>query len=214
MISSREASARPRPVERFRPTSGAIVGYAGLVVAAVVLGYVSFSVHTLTGLRVGLAMVLVGLVIWVTQLRPRAVAYEQTLLLKNAVRDVDVPLVLVDDVTVRQTLNVWVGEARYVCIGIGRSSRSMVKGRRRSAAAVLGLERLQEYAEHADRPGLDQSAVRYETWVVRRIEELAEHARRDADRAAPAPTVRRRVAWPETVALVVTALAFAVTLVV
>jgi hypothetical protein len=52
----------------------------------------------------------------------------------------------------------------------------------------------------------------YETFVVRRIEELSDAAKKEADANAPKPAVRRTLAWPEVTLLVVSALAFVVTL--
>ena len=120
-----------QPLERFKATSGQAVGWGGLIFAAVIVGYVVLAHHTLTGLRVALGMVLFALVVWMTQLRWRATLYPDGVVLRNGARDAVLPLVLVDAVTVRQTLNVWAGERRYVCVGIGRSARSMVKEGRR-----------------------------------------------------------------------------------
>jgi hypothetical protein len=211
MDASRADATGAEPVERFKPTSGMLVGYAGLAVVVAFLVYVVVSVHTVTGLRLGLALAFVAVVTWVTQLRPRATAYPDFLRLKNALRDTDVPLALIEDVTVRNTLNVWVGDARYICIGIGKKPKSMIRGRKRSAGAVLGASRLRQYAEQADRTAPDQSAMHYETFVVTRIEELVDAAKRE-QRGKPQGTVRKTVVWPEMVALVVLGLAFVVSL--
>jgi hypothetical protein len=199
------------PVEHFKPTTGLVVGYAGLVVLVGFLVYVILDVHTVTGLRLGLACALGAVVTWVTQLRPRAAAYPDFLRLKNALVDTDIPYTLIDDVTVRHTLNVWVGDERYVCIGIGKGSRGMLKRRERSAGAVLGASRLRQYAESADRTQPDQTATHYETFVVTRIVDLVDAAKRER-RGQPAGAVRRTLAWPETVALLGLAAAFLVSL--
>jgi hypothetical protein len=205
-----------RAVERFQPTSGVFVGRAGLLLCAVAIGYVALSVHTVTGLRVGLAVAFFGILVWMTQLRSRATVYPDRLLLRNSVRDAVLPLALIDEVSVRQTLNVWVGDRRYVCVGIGSSLRSMFKESRRSrdGSSLLGAGRWREFAERAERAAPDQSAMSYETFVVTRIEELVEQAKKAAARAGGtvdvAPT--QPFAWPEIVALTVTGVAFVVSL--
>lgn len=221
MTPSPEHPSSDRPVERFKPTSGQFVGYAGLLFVAVGVGYVLLRVHTVVGLRVALGLLLFGLVVWVTQLRSRATAYDDRLVLKNGVRDAVIPLVLVDEVSVRQTLNVWVGERRYICIGIGRSMRGLVKERRNRGRSdsLLGTGRWRQFAERAERAAPDQTAMAYETFVVTRIEELVDRARRDAAgdftaRAGGQRKVEQPVAWPEVVALVVVGVGFLVSLLV
>ena len=199
-----------QPVERFKATSGFFAGYTGLVFAVVTVGYVLLSVHTVTGLRVALGMTLFGLVTWVTQLRSRATAYPDHLLLKNSVRDVVIPLTLIDKVSVRQTLNVWVGERRYVCIGIGTSVRSIFKNRKHNAAPPLGMSRMREFSEMAERAAPDQTAMAYEAFVVTRVDELVDAAKKKVDGEAGTAKDHYVYAWPEITALVVTAVAFVV----
>jgi hypothetical protein len=210
MNGSSEATASAPPVERFKPTNGFIVGYVSLAFVAVVLAYSVISVHTLTGFRVAVAMVFVGTVIWATQLRPRAALYTRVLVLRNSIQDTWVPLELVEDVDIGAFLSVWAGEKRYVCIGIGRGRRP--RRRRADNSSLLGKSRWREFADMADKSAPDQSAMAYETFVVRRIEELSDAAKKEADANAPKPAVRRTLAWPETVLLVVSALAFVVLL--
>lgn len=211
MTSSRE-TAKVEPVESFKPTSGMATGYVGLGLSLAALGYVIVSLHTLTGLRIGLGVALLAVVIWVTQLRPRATAYPETLRLRNSLRDVDIPLASVQEVSVRATLNVWVADKRYVCIGIGRSTRHMLKRSKPGGGAMLGMARLREYGEQADRPGLDQSDMRYDTFVVTRIEELVEQAKKDRRGLSAQGSVRRTLAWPEIAALTVLGVCFVVSI--
>jgi hypothetical protein len=204
------------PVERFKPTTGFIVGYFSLAFVALVLVFVVFSVHTTTGLRVGVAMVFAAALIWATQIRPRAAAYADRVVLKNSFQDTTVPLLLVDDVSVGTTLNVWAGEKRYVCIGIGESRISQRK-KTIGQPSLLGSSRAHEFSERADRAAPDQVATTYAAFVVRRIEELAEQAKRRASaagpgEAAPTPVVTQAYAVAEIAALAVSALAFVVTL--
>lgn len=201
---------RDQPVERFKATSGFFAGYAGLAFAVFTVGYVLLNVHTVTGLRVALGMTLFALVTWVTQLRSRATAYPDHLLLKNSVRDVVIPLTLIDKVTVRQTLNVWVGETRHVCIGIGTPVRSIFKNRKNSQGSPLGMGRMREFSEMAERAAPDQTAMAYEAFVVTRIDELVETAKKKSQGEAGAAKDHHVYAWPEIGALVVTGVAFVV----
>jgi hypothetical protein len=210
------SSAETQPVERFKPTSGQIVGYVGLALAVFTVGYVAVDVHTVTGLRVGLGAVFFAVVIWVTQLRPRVTAYPRHVVLRNAVRDTHVPLGAVDEVSMGQVLSLWVGDARYSCIGIGQSMRADVKARKRSSLdGSVGTSRWSELAQKAERANIDERAMTYQTFVVTRLEELVEAAKREHAREDSEPgTPRHVVAWPEVTVLAVSGLAFAVSLLV
>ncbi len=209
MAAARGDTTNAAPVERFKPTSGLFPGVVGLLFVAVGIGYVALEVHTVTGLRIGLGLAFLGLLVWVTQLRSRATAYPDTLILKNSLVDTSVPLCLVEEVSASRTLNVWVGDRRYVCIGIGQPMRTMLKGERRNTQGI-GMRGLQDYAESANRPAPDQSATAYEDFVVTRVEELAEQAKKSAAGVATDLRVQRSYAWPEIVGLVLTGSAFLV----
>ena len=214
MPGSDDATATA-PVERFKPTSGALHGYGGLAVSAFGIGYVALAEQTLTGLRVGLALATFAVVVWISQLRPRATLYPESLLMKNSLVDVRIPLRLVEDVVVTRTLNVWANGRRHVCIGIGKPMRSIFQGSRSSksaAAGMFGAGRLHDYAEQGDRGRSDQTATGYETFVVRRIQEQADEARSTS--ALGPEKVRHLPAWPEIAALALTASAFVVSLLV
>jgi hypothetical protein len=206
-----------RVLERFKPTTGVFIGIAGLLVAAFALGYVLINVHSVVGLRVGLAAVFGAVVIWVSQLRPRVTAYTKDLHLKGSVRDARVPYVLIDEVTMAQTLNVWVGEQRFVCIGIGKSLGSDIRQRAKKErhGSLLGASRTREFSEKAEVAAPDQTAMSYHTFVVTRIEELVDQAKRELRRSGGSTEgeeVRRPYAVPEIVALAVTGLVFVASL--
>ena len=164
----------------FRPTSGSVIGVLGLGAAALVIVLVAVTERSLVGVRVAIVAALVALVVWMVLLRPRVRAYADKLVLHNMASDTSIPLARVDGVAVRQTLNVWVGERRYVCPGIGQSTRTMLAALSRTKSARTGEQN-------------------YATFVESTIEELARGARRDA-RGEPLP-VRRRWAVPELAAL-------------
>ena len=67
-----------QPVERFKPTGGQFWGTSAWSPRRLRVGYVVLDVHTVTGLQFALGAVFFGVVVWVTQLRPRATAYPTT----------------------------------------------------------------------------------------------------------------------------------------
>jgi hypothetical protein len=202
----------PEPVQEFRPTHGTATGVLGLVVAAVVAGAALVTEPGLTGVQVMLGCLLVAVLIWVVLLRPRAAAYDETLVLRNPFSDLHLPLARIDAVVVRHTLNVWIGTERYSCAGIGRTSRQLLNTRSRGPMAVLGIEQTD------DRMGFGQigeigSSADYATFVEGRIVDLARSARRDRADVVP-PPVRRVWARREIAAVAVAGIAFAVSLLV
>ena len=127
------------------------------------------------------------------------------------------PYVLIDEVTMAQTLNVWVGERRFVCIGIGKSLGSDIRQRAKKErqGSLLGASRSREFSEKAEVAAPDQTAMSYHTFVVTRIEELVDQAKRELRRRGGSTEgleVTRPYAVPEIVALAVTGLAFVVSL--
>jgi hypothetical protein len=179
MTAAHDEPGGAEPVEKFVPTSGRVVGYLSLAIIAGLLVYLALDVQTTLGLRLGTGLLFAGVLVWVTQLRPRATAYPEVLELRNSLRDATVPLVLIDTVTVRRMLNVWVGEERFVCIGIGTPLRKMVKAKgSRGPSSLLGWDRLEAYTEQATPLRPDQTAMSYQDFVETRIVGLVEDARR------------------------------------
>lgn len=220
MDAARGGSGEPdvdRPVERFRPTTGGFVGWTGIALALAAIGFVVLVEHSLTGVRLGLGAAFGAVLVWATQLRPRATAYPRHLRLHGSVRDVDIPYLLVNQVSMGQTLNVWVGRRRYVCVGIGRSIGTEMRQRVRSrgdGAGGLGGNRSYEFVGRAETTFVDDAGTRYDGFVLDRINDLVAAARAEQERTGSEPglEVRRRVAVPEVVALTVTGVAFAASL--
>jgi hypothetical protein len=199
-------------VQRFKATTGHAIGYVGLAVCALVVVDVLTSERHVAGVRVALGAVVVAVLIWLALFRPRATAYAETLVLRGMVSDTTLPLAGIDAAVVRHVLNVWVGDDRYTCSSIGRSTRSMVKRRRSPGAmSVLGLHQVDDQMGAVGQSGDIGGSGDYATFVESRIEDLAKSARRDG---VHAPPVRRRWAWPEIAALTVTGLAFVLSFVV
>jgi hypothetical protein len=206
------SSEPSKPVQVFRPTSGTVIGWIGVAVAAVAAALTAATEPNVTGVRAVLGTALLALVIWVVLLRPRAAAYSETLVLRNQLSDVHLPLARIDSVVVRQTLNVWVGDERYVCAGIGRSTRNLLNTRGRGTMAVIGVDQTNPRAGVAPE-GEPAGTVDYATFVETRITDLARSARRDLRDRVP-PPVRRVWARRELVALAALGVAFVVSLLV
>jgi hypothetical protein len=211
-----ESAVAPRPLERFKPTSGLFSGYAGMALAVFAFAYCVLFVHSMVGFRVALGAVFAGVVVWVTQLRPRVTAYPDELLLRGSLKDVRIPYLAIEEVTITQMMNVFAAGKRYVCIGIGKGIVSDVRQRAKQERAASRDKggRWREFSEKAERASLDERAMSYHTFVTTRIEELVDEARRNAKRRGDetVPPVRTTWARPELAALVVTALAFVVSL--
>lgn len=202
-------AGRSRPVERFTPTNGLAAGWCGLVLAAAVIVYAALTEHSTLGLRLALGAALAGVLVWVTQLRPRVTALPDALLMHGSISDVTIPYVLVDEVTMGQTLNVWAGGRRYVCVGIGRSLGYDVrqKFRAQRSGGLLGENRAAGFGAEATR----LTGPTYQSFVLSRILDLVAQARRGGAPSSE-PEVRKVYAVPELVGLAVTAAAFLVSL--
>jgi hypothetical protein len=188
------------PVERFRPTSGRLLGVIGLVLAAAVVaaGLLDSDGDPPVPLIAG--AVAFGVLIWSAMLRPRVWATESDLVMRNMFDTVRIPLAAIETVAVRQVLAVGAGDARYVSPAIGQSWRSTVK------------------AGRAARKPAD-AAESYPGFVEDRIRHLAQDAqarlgirRYSAEQAALANAVRRQPAWVELGVLVLAGLVFVVSL--
>jgi hypothetical protein len=191
------------PVERFKPTSGAVVGWCGLALAAGTVLWVIFNQHSRSGLRLGLIAVFGALVIWVTQFRPRATAYPGWLAMFGSLRDTFVPYVAIDELTMGQTLNVWVRGKRYVCIGIGKSLGMEMRQRARGqgSESLTGGRNYGFSGQPGTGPG-DQR-LSYQAFVLSRLDDLIAHARKNRPPDGEKPEVRQEYAVREIVGLAV-----------
>lgn len=177
--------AADRPIA-FRATPTMIVGILGILLIA---GLCSFPIVdgpadarvTATG-----ALLLFGAIAWTTLIRPAMVYRTDSLLLRNVLYDVEIPWALVDDIEVRQVAVVYAGETKYLCAGLSKARRHLVRGQKEGAA--------QSPADQAAELG-NQRAVA---------------ARRDAVGPPPAASeIERRWAWPDLTVMGLGALLFA-----
>jgi hypothetical protein len=204
--------AKGEAIERFRPTTGAAVGWSGLGMIALVVAYCLVEVHTVVGLRVVLGCLLGAVVLWVTQFRPRVTAYDRGLLLVGSIRDTLVPYPAVDDVRLGQTLVVRSGGRRFTCVGIGQSLGADMRRRLRATGHGNTLDLNRSYVFAGQHSGVDQDepGMSYHEFVMIRINELLVAHPRSTEETRPA--VERAYAVPEIAALLVTAAAFVVSL--
>ena len=214
MRSGRQEAGSDGPVELYHATSGRFVGSLSIAVIAGIVVYVVAAEHSVAGLRLGTGALFFGVLVWLTQLRPCAMASPDVLRLQNSVRDVDVPLALVDDVHMGRMLSVWVGSDRFVCVGIGAPLRTMVRRKGPGGSSLLGWDRLGQDSRNARPPRPPESEMSYPAYVESRIVTLAEEARRRAGTSSrPGEQHPRKLwAWPGITALAVTGAAFVVSL--
>jgi hypothetical protein len=213
MDRSPESLEEQQPLERFKPTTGGFVGWSGLALALGTVLYAVVNEHSLFGVRLGLAGLFGAVVVWVTQLRPRVTAYRRTLLMRGCLRDTWVPYVLVDDIVMAQTLNVYVGRKRYVCVGIGKSIGYDMRQRVRSQSGnTLFGSRAYQFTGRPEVGGAERKSS-YQTFVLDRITDLVAASKARGQQEGEQPRVRQRYAVPELVGLVVSGLAFLLSLV-
>jgi hypothetical protein len=179
-----------KDIEYFKPTSGRLLGSLGLVLVFGLIGLLVADGLQGSEVVVVLGFACLGVVIWVALLRPRVGLSGEELLLRNPVSDVLIPLVAIESVVLRQVLAVRVGERRYMSAALGRTLRTL--------RTTTGIN--------------PQPAHNYCDFAEERIRQRMEDARalsgitlRSVEQLALAAGVRRSWAWPELVALVVTA---------
>ena len=196
--------------ETFAPASGRVTGALGLVVVAALVVIDLVQPNSIPLPVVAGALVL-GVLMWATMLRPqvsvRIAADAGTLVLRNAVTTVLVPLAAIEDLSVRQVLAVRTARRRYVGAGVGRSVRQALHSgptntKQQAMRPTLGP------SFGGDMPSQVEPGMVYADWVELRLRDLAQEDRdRRRIRAyseqadALADQVVRRWALPELVAL-------------
>ena len=189
------------PVEKFRPTSGRILGGIGLAGVAFVLGLAVLDPGSVPA-PVAWGFACFGALVWAAMLRPRVMATPETLVLRNMLSTFRIPFAAVEQIAVRQVLAVRAGDKRYVSPAVGRSWRQSIRsGRAEPATPVVATEN-------------------YPTFVENRLHQLAEDARARAgvsmlsdEQLALAAGVRRDWSWPVVALVAVTFGGFVVSVV-
>ncbi|WP_232680974.1 hypothetical protein [Nocardioides sp. R-C-SC26] len=205
------------PDLHFRSASGLVYGYLAVGLIVVVVGLVLADGAPPAWLIAFAALALTAT--WAVLLRPRVSVLDRaTLVLRMPLSEVRMPLAAVDDLVVRQWLVVRVGERRFSCAAIGRTSRQLRRDARRGDRAT-GLGADAALAQRVVPQVASQDGL-----VADRLVSLVESARAQVGvRGAPRQTpevesrleaaraaVERAPAWPEIVALAVSSLALLV----
>ena len=188
---------RTRP-ETFR-SSGALVFGGITVVGALALAVVA-AVHPRAGAPgwVPAALVLLGVVVYIAQVRPAVVLEESELVLRNMLESVRVPWPAVQDVRVRQFLSVQVGEREFNCAAVGRSRRQVRRDNRMIVAANPAEASFGRFVE---------TKIRNRAADARAQQGIADAS---PEQIALADGVHRVRAWPEIAVLVGTLLTLVV----
>jgi hypothetical protein len=215
-----EAAGGPADeMERFRPTSGRIAGgLAVLLAAAVVVVSLLRPGDVTAPVTAGAAFG--GVLAWAALLRPRVSASDSTLFLTNMLETVEIPLAAVDELVVRQVTVVRAGERTFRSPALGRKLRKVLGVGRPRQLFMPGLaEATADELGPAGEAVTHATHVDYADHVESRLRVLVEEARTRAgvrrysdESLALAAGVRRRPAWPEIGALVVTGVVFVLTL--
>lgn len=202
-VVSRESAL----VERFKPTVGRWWGLFGLaMVAFIVVALVSSGTDP-ASLAVALGACLIGWATFAALVRPTVHAYEDHLLLRNALTDLRLPWRKITDVDVKQTLCIYIGAEKYHGIAIGKSARYLMRGEKR-ARSLTTSKAQEDFASRPTMEGSDVTGIHYADYVVIRIDSLS---KQQGERGLE--SVERTWAWP-TVAVGVALLAAFVVMVV
>ncbi len=120
-------------VERFRPTSGRVMGSAAvsLVVVVVVIGLLPGDQGIAPYVAWG--ALFAGVLAWAAMLRPRLWATTSHLVMRNMLSTISIPLAAIEQVAVRQVCAVRAGDRRFVSPAVGRSIRELRRDRDRRA---------------------------------------------------------------------------------
>ena len=193
-------------VERFKPTSGQVLGWIGLTLVAlvVVIGLVDRT-HGFPPPVVAGALVL-GVLDWAAMLKPRVLVVGRWLVLRNMLETTRIPLAAVEEIAVQQVLAVRVGERRFVSPAVGRSLRQALKTRGGPAPTAAAVEARDATASY---PDFVEERIRHLADEARTLEGVARYS---AEQDALGAQVRREPALLEIGLLVLTTVAFVVTL--
>ncbi len=113
----------------FHSTSGQMTGISGLTLAVGGLIWVLSAVHTVVGVRLGVAFALFGVLSYAFMLRPKVHVTSGVLHLVNPFETTAIPLALINRVSVRSATHVHVDQKRYIGVAVGRKTREMARPR-------------------------------------------------------------------------------------
>lgn len=134
--------------------------------------------------------VLFGALLWAILLRPALVLHDDTVELRNILRDRWIPYALITDVKIDQMTVVHTEDAKFIGAGFGRSRRNIRRDGAGGGTAGLDLNGRFESGFAADPPDERRSIG----WLVQdKVQRRADHAR--ALGLEPGP-VRAAWSWP------------------
>lgn len=193
-------------VERFHATTGRVTGWMTVVLAALVsVGGLAYLDEGFPDWLVATAF-LVGVLGWSAMLRPALWVRDGILVMRNMLETVEIRLVAIEELAVRQVLAVRAADRRWISTAIGRSLRkTMTSGRRPPPMP----------------DGKAATTVKYVDYVDERLHKIVEDARDAAgirpgspEQLALPDAVRREWSWVPIVLIAVATVALVVTLVV
>jgi hypothetical protein len=199
--------------EWFQPTSGRFVGTTGVVVAAAVLVLIALDNHDEDTISYAAGVALAAIGCWVLLLRPRVGLTADTLVIRQALRTVHLPLAAIEKLAVSQVLAVWVEGRRFVSPAIGKPLRRVVREARPGGTpgrlqAELEAGRSMPYVDFVEERIRQQRVD-----AIRTRDAAARRAGAEAAGETPA-TVRVDPAWAEIVGLGVACVVLLVSLLV
>jgi hypothetical protein len=194
-----------RPLERF-PCSSRVLGLVTLAAMAVVVVLVLLDGSSLTHVAIIAGIVLFGIGVWLTMVRPAVDLHKDHVLVRNALTDIAVPWHLVKSVEVRQVLVIRTDERAVHGIAVGRSARQQLRRGRGGPGpgplAAAGRDALGQQDTFRDQHGL---RIDYADAVALRIENLAPANRRQSERLT---TVDKRWRLAELLVVIGVAITF------
>jgi hypothetical protein len=198
-VSNAAVDAAGAEVERFTGPGGRLFGWAGVVLAVVMVGYIVADdpVGDAKGLCVAFCLAALS---WVVLIRPMVSSNANGVVLRNMLRDTFVPWSKIERCRVVQTLQIATEEDHFYGLGVGRSTRTMVRrdyGRSslmvRGGGLLLGgtgsklLDRPPPKTDDHAAKGKIHEGVAYQDYVETRIVDRARQAKPD--------TLQPIVAW-------------------
>ena len=169
-----EPLPRGERIEKFEPTSGRWLGWVAVAVA----GLLALDVIR-DGIggedAVSLAVLLLSAtIVYMVMVRPRVVAYENVLTVKNIISDTDLPWSRIESVTRRQTLCIKTDERAVNCVAAPQAAARVLKSGDKEFEFVNGIP--------------------YQQYVVLKAASFVSQRSSEVPRRAP---IVRRWAWPE-----------------
>ncbi len=199
--------------EWFQPTSGRFVGTTGVVVAVAVLVLILVDAHDEHTVSYAAGAALAAVACWALLLRPRVGLTQDTLVVRQVLRTVHLPLAAIDRLAVSQVLAVSAGGRRFVSPALGKPLRRVVREARPGGAPSrhddLPSGRSMPYVDFVEERIRQQRAE-----LIRGRQAAAARAGDDPAGGEATPGVRVEPAWLEIGALALAAVVLVVSLVV